>query len=214
VKGLESAFHVQRTKISLAEMWKHDRPDGPENNDFAEYLYRVCLLLAVEGNDSIDTSQAGGYPYYRDSYIALAPYRDEYTEKFGKFPFVQRAMHWQWYLQSNTKASLFAMLIISCRDVAITITLEERDKYWRRSEIYRKWLLNRVFEANSSTVSIMIFPIQSGQVEYREADIPCATLHAVYVQRANTRQTLLHPSRLFLSEYGSYDARSRNNCAW
>jgi hypothetical protein len=38
VKGLELAFHVQRTKISLAEMWKHDRPDGPENNDFAEYL--------------------------------------------------------------------------------------------------------------------------------------------------------------------------------
>jgi hypothetical protein len=170
--------------------------------------------LAVERNDSIDTSQAGGYPYYRGSCIALAPYKDEYTEKFGKFPSVQSAMHWQWYLQSNAKATLFAMLIKGCRDVAKTITLEERDKYWRRSEIYRKWLLNRVFEANPSTVSVMIFPIQSGQVEYREADIPCATLHAVYVQRANTRRTFLHTSRLFLFEHGSYDAWNRNDCAW
>ncbi len=41
VTGLENALHVKRTKISLAEMWKHDSPDGLEHADIAEYLKTV-----------------------------------------------------------------------------------------------------------------------------------------------------------------------------
>lgn len=46
--GLESALHVKRTKISLAELWKEDCPDGKEHQDIAEYLDTVRL-----GADSI-----------------------------------------------------------------------------------------------------------------------------------------------------------------
>ncbi|KAL1879270.1 hypothetical protein Daus18300_001849 [Diaporthe australafricana] len=62
----------------------------------------------------------------------------------------------------------------SCeRNVSKTISLEERDKYWRRSEIYRKWLLDRVFDADSkSVVTVMIFPIEAGKPKYREAELP------------------------------------------
>lgn len=46
VEGLESALHVTRTEISLAECWKRDCPDGPEHTDIAEYLRLVCFELA------------------------------------------------------------------------------------------------------------------------------------------------------------------------
>jgi hypothetical protein len=62
----------------------------------------------------------------------------------------------------------------SCeRDVSKTISLEERDKYWRRSEIYRKWLLDRVFDSHSrNVVTVMVFPIEVGEPNYRESEIP------------------------------------------
>jgi hypothetical protein len=42
VESLESALQVTRTKISLAELWKEQRPDGPNNADIAKYLKLVC----------------------------------------------------------------------------------------------------------------------------------------------------------------------------
>lgn len=62
----------------------------------------------------------------------------------------------------------------SCeRNVSKTISPEERDKYWRRSEIYRKWLLDRVFDADSkSFVTVMILSIEAGKPNYREAEFP------------------------------------------
>lgn len=59
------------------------------------------------------------------------------------------------------------------RSIAKAISLEERDEYWRRSEVYRKWLLERVFDAESkSAVTIMVFPIEAGKPNYREAELP------------------------------------------
>lgn len=59
------------------------------------------------------------------------------------------------------------------RDISKTISPEERDEYWRRSEIYRKWLLERVFDSESKTsVTIMVFPIEVGKPNYREAEVP------------------------------------------
>jgi len=41
VEGLEKALDVERTEISLADKWKADIADGPENDDLAEYLKLV-----------------------------------------------------------------------------------------------------------------------------------------------------------------------------
>jgi len=41
VEGLERALGVERTEISLADKWTADIPDGPENDDLAEYLKLV-----------------------------------------------------------------------------------------------------------------------------------------------------------------------------
>lgn len=45
--------------------------------------------------------------------------------------------------------------------------------YWRRSEIYRHWLLDRVFKANTrNAITVMIFPIEAGKPNYRDAELP------------------------------------------
>ncbi|EEQ86219.2 amidase [Blastomyces dermatitidis ER-3] len=135
IQGLESALGVKREEISLAEEWKRDCPDGKDNDDIAEYL-----------------KLAGGYPYYHDSYHHLDDFRKDYKEKYGKAPFVHRAMHWQW-------------------DISKKITREERDMYWRRSEIYRQWLLDKIFKADSKdSISIMVFPIEEGRPNYRDVE--------------------------------------------
>jgi hypothetical protein len=45
--------------------------------------------------------------------------------------------------------------------------------YWRRSELYRHWLLDKVFEPdNKDGITIMIFPIEVGKSSYRDAALP------------------------------------------
>ncbi|KAK3314287.1 amidase signature domain-containing protein [Apodospora peruviana] len=78
VKGLESALQVTRIEIPF-ELWKTDQPDGAEHRDIAKYL-----------------DHAGIYPFYRDQYHNSADFSNEYKVKFGKPPFVHRALHWQW----------------------------------------------------------------------------------------------------------------------
>ncbi|KAF2438444.1 amidase [Karstenula rhodostoma CBS 690.94] len=97
---------------------------------------------------------AGIYPFYYDQYHNLADFRTKYEEKHGKPPFVHRSLHWQW-------------------DVAKTITRNERDECLPRCKVYRDWLLDKVFEVSSeNSISVMVFPIESGQPNYRDAPIP------------------------------------------
>ncbi|KAJ4135095.1 hypothetical protein NW768_004710 [Fusarium equiseti] len=134
INGLEKAFEVERTKISLADQWAKDLPDGEDNADLAEYLELV-----------------GPYPYYHDSYAATEPFRKGYYDKHGKPPFVHRYTQWQWEISKD-------------------ITTEQRDYYWRRSETYREWLLEKVFSVGDSTVTtIMVFPIEVGKPNYRDS---------------------------------------------
>uniref|UniRef100_A0A8H7N2M7 Amidase domain-containing protein n=1 Tax=Bionectria ochroleuca TaxID=29856 RepID=A0A8H7N2M7_BIOOC len=79
VSGLESAFKVKRTPVSIAKAWKDDLPDGTEHGDIAKYL-----------------ETAGIYPFFYDGYHALEPFRREYHKKFGRAPFVHRYVKWQW----------------------------------------------------------------------------------------------------------------------
>jgi hypothetical protein len=60
--------------------------------------------------------------------------------------------------------------------------VKERDFYWRRSEIYRHWLLDRIFDSeNQDCVTIMVFPIEQGKPNYRDAPLPYV-IFAAYVE--------------------------------
>lgn len=145
ISGLESALHISRKNISLAELWKRDCPDGEIHGDIAKYL-----------------ETAGIYPFYHDQYYSLESFRNEYAQKFGRPAFVQRALHWQW-------------------EVGKAVTKEERNECWRRSEVYRHWMLDKVFKADSpETVVIMALPIEAGQPNYRDAPLPPYSLLSGY----------------------------------
>lgn len=59
------------------------------------------------------------------------------------------------------------------RDVGKQISVQERDMYWHRSEVYRRWLLDKIFKADSKdAMSIMILPIEVGKPNYRESEPP------------------------------------------
>lgn len=45
VQDLESFLGVQRTKVSLADMWRHSRPDSAEGIELSEYLETVGLNM-------------------------------------------------------------------------------------------------------------------------------------------------------------------------
>ena len=46
INGLEKASGIKRTKISLADQWAKDLPDGDDNADLAKYLELVRLPAA------------------------------------------------------------------------------------------------------------------------------------------------------------------------
>jgi len=53
-----------------------------------------------------------------------------------------------------------------------TISVEERDMYWHRSEIHRYWLLDKVFKTDpKDSVAIMIFPIEVGKPNYCDSEL-------------------------------------------
>lgn len=59
------------------------------------------------------------------------------------------------------------------RDAGKSISKEERDECWRRCDVYRLWLLDRVFKAESKErLRIMVLPIDSAVPSYRDAPEP------------------------------------------
>ncbi|KAL2070236.1 hypothetical protein VTL71DRAFT_13262 [Oculimacula yallundae] len=96
---------------------------------------------------------AGIYPFYHDAYHATSDFRKGFEEKHGKPPFVHRCIQWTW-------------------EVGKSISRAERDECWRRDEIYRHWLLERIFKADcQDSISIMVLPIEVGQPVYRDAPV-------------------------------------------
>ncbi|EGX89814.1 amidase [Cordyceps militaris CM01] len=123
---------------------------------------RDCPDGEIHGDIAKYLETAGIYPFYHDQYYSLESFRNEYAQKFGRPAFVQRALHWQW-------------------EVGKAVTKEERNECWRRSEVYRHWMLDKVFKADSpETVVIMALPIEAGQPNYRDAPLPPYSLLSGY----------------------------------
>lgn len=92
---------------------------------------------------------------------------------YGKPPFFHHAMRWQWYVNPFEPGNRQTWADSCDRSISKTISLEGRNRYWRRCEVYRKWLFERVFDAESKTVvTIMVFPIEAGKPNYREVELP------------------------------------------
>ena len=101
------------------------------------------------------------------------------------------------------------------RDIAKTISLEERNKYWHRSELYGHWLLDKVFRAEGpGTVRIMILPVETGQPNYREADIPYCPRMILGGEPIDAIQTILHLERLRITGFSANHESARSDSPW
>jgi len=78
VEDLEGFLGVQRTNISLADMWRRSCPDSTKGIELSNYLATAATL-----------------PYYKDACGLLKTFVDGYKEKFGKTPFFHRALRWR-----------------------------------------------------------------------------------------------------------------------
>ncbi|KAJ8125793.1 hypothetical protein O1611_g7845 [Lasiodiplodia mahajangana] len=97
---------------------------------------------------------AGCHPFFHDTYEATSSFRADYEKEFGVPPFVHRYEHWLW-------------------DVGKSVSKAEREECWRRSEVYRSWLLESVFKSTPQDgLAIMVLPIEVGKPNYRDSPEP------------------------------------------
>ncbi|RKU43266.1 hypothetical protein DL546_005344 [Coniochaeta pulveracea] len=89
------------------------------------------------------------YPIIKTLATSCKGFVDGYTHKFGKRPFLHRALRWRW-------------------EQADKLTPEERDEGWERIYTYRQWLLNNVFSAGT----VVVLPIDDGTPNSRENPPP------------------------------------------
>jgi hypothetical protein len=53
------------------------------------------------------------------------------------------------------------------------VSKKERDEGWRRCEVYRRWLVDKVFRVGDERVArVMILPVGVGTPSYRDAELP------------------------------------------
>lgn len=101
VEDLEHVLGTKRTPISLAELWQKSPPDSVVDKDLSEYLKTARSFSARPFKSSkrlllTYPHQAGTLPYYKDAIGIVKEFYDGYTAKFGKTPFVHRALLWRW----------------------------------------------------------------------------------------------------------------------
>ena len=79
-------------------------------------------------------------------------------------------------LNGTRQARSRCRLPLTCvRDLARTISKEERDKLWRRSELYGAWIRDALMD-DASTTNIMVLPVSTGLPSYRET-LPSLVKH-------------------------------------
>ncbi|OAR02180.1 hypothetical protein LLEC1_06508, partial [Akanthomyces lecanii] len=124
--------------------------------------YNGCFSIRPTTGVVDTDGVAAIYPFYHDQYHSLEGFRNDYARKYGRPAFVHRALHWQW-------------------EVGKAISKDERDECWRRSEVYRHWMLDKILKAGSQdTVVMMPLPIEAGQPNYRDAPPPPYSLLSGY----------------------------------
>ncbi|KAI0099796.1 amidase [Nemania sp. FL0031] len=156
VRGLEQTLGIQRTRITISEMWHKSGPDLDKDIDLPDYLATVSPHSDARCACTL-TTKAATLPYYKDAVDILNGFSSGYKEKFGKAPFFHRALRWRW-------------------DIADKVTKEEHDEGWERIYKYREWLRTNIFRPGT----LMVLPVDEGKPNNRETPPPPFTLLSGY----------------------------------
>ncbi|KAG4252847.1 hypothetical protein FPRO03_08296 [Fusarium proliferatum] len=146
VKLLEDFLGVKRTPFSFVKEWEKNPPQGAGSLPLLKY-----------------TEKSAFWSLCYDYYHGFDSFRDEYSAKFGKKPFVSSVVRFRW-------------------DVGKDVTSQEYATYMKQLEVFRSWLTENVMGPDSKTLSnaILIMPYGEPHPEYRdEANPPARTFPTV-----------------------------------
>ncbi|KAF5575341.1 amidase signature domain-containing protein [Fusarium pseudocircinatum] len=137
---------VKRTPFSFVEEWEKNPPQEAGGLPLLEY-----------------TEKSAFWSLCYDYYHGFDSFRDEYSAKFGKNPFVSSVVRFRW-------------------DVGKDVTPQEYEKYMKKLEVFRKWFTENIMGPDSKTLSntILIMPYGQPHPEYRdEANTPAGTFPTI-----------------------------------
>ncbi|KAF5583813.1 amidase signature domain-containing protein [Fusarium pseudoanthophilum] len=146
VKILEDFLGVKRTPFSFVEEWEKNPPQAAGGLPLLEY-----------------TEKSAFWSLCYDYYHRFDSFRDEYSAKFGKKPFVSSVVRFRW-------------------DFGKHVTFEEYETYMKQLEVFRNWFTENIMGPDSKTLSnaILIMPYGEPRPEYRdEANPPAGTFPTI-----------------------------------
>ncbi|KLP10940.1 D-mandelate dehydrogenase [Fusarium fujikuroi] len=185
--GIKDIFRLEGTQTTMMS-----RPwielYGP-NEQSADYTKKLIKLGAVIVGKTKMTSFASPeeptdqwsafWSLCYDYYHGFDSFRDEYSAKFGKKPFVSSVVRFRW-------------------DVGKDVTFQEYATYMKQLEVFRNWFTENVMGPDSKALSdaILMMPYGEPHPEYRGEANPSAGIFPTIVEKFIS--TILHAPQLVL----------------
>ena len=120
----------------------------------------------------IDIVQAPTHAFFYDLYHEFDKFREDFDAKNNKSPYVSPMLRWRWSaLQYHSNVSKADR---NQRQIAQTLTLDQKEDAIKRLKTFKKWFLDEVMCVYKYT-SFMAFPIEEMAPRYRDEPPPCVT---------------------------------------
>ncbi|KAG6366059.1 hypothetical protein INS49_000235 [Diaporthe citri] len=131
VHDLETSLGIKHETVSFNELWSNCPPKAAGGMSLEGYMKDVCRNS-----------------FFFDDYHNFESFRDEYTQRYGKQPYVSPPVRWQLHMSSK-------------------ITRAERDVAVKKLDIYKDWFLDVVMQRGKRDTLVLI-PIENIAPRYRD----------------------------------------------
>ncbi|KAJ5811409.1 amidase [Penicillium riverlandense] len=131
--ALENYLGVKHTKISLIELWTQTAPAGLHDRALVDFLRGIAGKVNVF-----------------DGYHSFDDFRREYSEKFGKEPYLSPTQKERW-------------------EDGAAVSNEDREESIAKIDIFKAWVMDHVLEVNDgNTMRVMLVPQGRPGANYRD----------------------------------------------
>jgi hypothetical protein len=95
VADIEATHHVEKTEVSIKDLWREKTPAKADSSDLTKYLENVsgmtsacvAMLIAIK---------VGVTSFCYGVYEELRQFREDYHAEYSKEPYVNPTMRWRW----------------------------------------------------------------------------------------------------------------------
>ncbi|KAK7420198.1 hypothetical protein QQX98_002851 [Neonectria punicea] len=145
ISTLEKFIRVQVEEINIGETWAGDRPAEAHDEEMQTYM-----------------KDAPFHSWCYEYYHTFDDFRDGYSDKFHKRPFIEATAQFLW-------------------NVGEVVTADEYKEHVGRLNVYRKWFHEHIMALNSTpkAEAIMILPCGTSDIRHRDESTPPTTSEGV-----------------------------------